>query len=330
MNLEVSRVNKLTSRNSGTMNLSGYEDLGVSLLKKENSEVSKRSRYLNPNSTIWPMGYGLVTSVYKYKHKKRIVNHNQFDGLPEELMLYIFKMLDKPTLIKCAFVCKEWKRITYDESLWHSLNIPCRRMSLMTLDNILRRNVRFLSISHSNIYVDNGHLFETLLPKLQYLDVSAVYINVQILNSLLNQCSNLVKLSLENCRLNQACCQNIERNTKLKVLNLSSTRGLDICGLKSIISLKNLEELNVSWAQMSDDDVHFLISNMIPTIKCLNISGFLKQIADYDLISLTRRCPQLIELDISDNLAITSDSLDCILQNQPNLKVLSMSRCYNI
>lgn len=76
---------------------------------------------------------------------------DQFDGLPEELVLYIFKMLDKPTLVKCAFVCREWKRLAYDESLWHSLNIPSHRMSLMALDNILKRNVRFLSISHSNV-----------------------------------------------------------------------------------------------------------------------------------------------------------------------------------
>lgn len=45
---------------------------------------------------------------------------------------------------------------------------------------------------------------------------------------------------------------------------------------------------------------------------------------------MNRRCPQLIDLDISDNLAITSNSLDFILLNQSNLKVLSMSRCYNV
>lgn len=41
-------------------------------------------------------------------------------------------------------------------------------------------------------------------------------------------------------------------------------------------------------------------------------------------------CPQLIELDISDNLAITSSSVDFILNKQSNLQILSMSRCYNV
>ncbi|XP_025406175.1 S-phase kinase-associated protein 2 [Sipha flava] len=309
--------------------LTGYEDLGVSPLL-ENNQIAKRCRYLNPHSTIWPMGYGLITSSYKYKHKKPIVNNNNFDTLPEEVILHIFKMLDKRTLTKCAYVCSQWHRIAYDESLWQCLNIPCRRMSTIALDNLLKRNIKFLSLSHANIYVDTVYTFETPLPKLQYLDMSAVFIKVDILNSLLKQCCNLVKLSLENCQVNHACCENIGRNTKLKVLNVASTSGLDNVGLKHILSLKNLEELNISWAHLNNTDLHFLLANMVPSMKRLNISGFLKQLADYDLISLVSCCPHLIELDISDSLSITATSLDYILNNQSNLKVLSMSRCYNV
>lgn len=39
---------------------------------------------------------------------------------------------------------------------------------------------------------------------------------------------------------------------------------------------------------------------------------------------------KLIELDISDSLAITASSLDKILEKNHELKVLSMNRCYNI
>lgn len=76
---------------------------------------------------------------------------DHFDRLPEEVILYIFKILDKLTLTKCAFVCHKWRRIAYDESLWQCLNIPNRRMSIMALDSILKRNVKYLSISHSNV-----------------------------------------------------------------------------------------------------------------------------------------------------------------------------------
>lgn len=60
-------------------------------------------------------------------------------------------MLDKRTLTKCAYVCRQWRRIACDESLWQCLNIPCRRMSIMALDNLLKRNIKFISLSHANV-----------------------------------------------------------------------------------------------------------------------------------------------------------------------------------
>lgn len=76
---------------------------------------------------------------------------DNFDKLPEEVILHVFTMLDKRTLTKCAHVCRQWRRITYDESLWQRLNIPCRRISIMALDNLLKRNIKFLSLSHANV-----------------------------------------------------------------------------------------------------------------------------------------------------------------------------------
>lgn len=314
---------------SSSSYLEGCKDLGVYNL--ENSRGSKRSRYLYPDTKIWPMGYGLNTYVYKRKQKKCLMNNDNFDTLPEEIVLKIFKMFDKRTLLKCALVCHRWRRIAYDESLWQYLNIPSRRMSVETLDNILARNIKYFSASHSNFYIfANQCLCKTPFPKLQYLDLSFVFMHFTTLRSLLKQCSNLIKLSLENCTVDSLCCQYIGHNTNLKVLNLASTVGLDRNSLEHIVSLQNLEELNVSWAKLEDDNLHYLMANMIPNIKCLNISGFLKQLADFDLSRLSTRCTKLIELDISDSLAITASSVDKILENNHELKVLSINRCYNI
>lgn len=121
-----------------------------------------------------------------------------FDWLPEEMILNIFKILDRRTLIKCTYVCKKWRRIAYDESLWQCLNIPRRRMTVMALDKLLRRNIKFISLSHGTVsYLSNGldlvfnvifkfqiigsqfYTFEIPLSKLQYLDMSAVIISVK-------------------------------------------------------------------------------------------------------------------------------------------------------
>jgi len=125
-----------------------------------------------------------------------------FEGLPEELILHIFKMLNKYTLTKCAFVCKQWRRIAYDESLWKCLNIPYRHMNIMTLDHLLRRNIKLLSISYAKvsylfyifnliftimtkfqIYIDTEYSFETPLTTLQYLDMSDVFVTVESNNN---------------------------------------------------------------------------------------------------------------------------------------------------
>lgn len=323
------KKNDVTDSTSSSSYFEDCKDLGVYSL--ENTRVSKRSRYLYPDTKIWPMGYGLNTYVYKRKQKKCQMNNDDFDTLPEEIVLKIFKMVDKRTLLKCALVCHQWRRIAYDESLWQYLNIPSRRMSISTLDNLLARNIKYFSASHSNFYIfANQCLCKTPFPKLQYLDLSSVFMHYNTLRSLLRQCTNLIKLSLENCSVDSICCQYIGLNTNLKVLNLASTVGLDRNGLEHIVTLQKLEELNVSWAKLEDDNLHYLMANMIPNIKCLNISGFLKQLADFDLTRLSSRCMKLIELDISDSLAITASSLDKILENNHELKVLSMNRCYNI
>lgn len=322
------KKNDLMNNSCSLSFFKGCKDLGVYTL--ENTRVSKRSRYLYPDAKIWPMGYGLNTDVYKRKQKKCLSN-DDFNTLPEEIVLKIFKMMSKRTLLKCALVCHQWRRIAYDESLWQHLNIPSRRISIMTLDNLLARNIKYFSASHSNLYIiANQCLFKTTFPKLQYLDLSSVFMDFNTLRSLLSQCSNLRKLSLENCNIDSLCCQYIGHNTNLKVLNLASTNGLDRTGLEYIVSLQNLEELNVSWAKMANENLHYLIANMIPNIKCLNISGFLKQLADFDLSKLSSRCMKLIELDISDSMLITTSSLDKILQKNHELKVLSINRCYHI
>lgn len=59
-----------------------------------------------------------------------------------------------------------------------------------------------------------------------------------VLNSLLSQCCNLIKLSLENCQVDALCCEKIGRNNNLKVLNLASSNGLDDDGIKHILKLK--------------------------------------------------------------------------------------------
>jgi len=44
-----------------------------------------------------------------------------YQVLPSELILQIFGYLDDKNLLQAAKVCKQFKQIAYDESLWHEL-----------------------------------------------------------------------------------------------------------------------------------------------------------------------------------------------------------------
>jgi len=60
----------------------------------------------------------------------------------------------------------------------------------------------------------------------------------------------------------------------------------------------------------------------------LNSLIYIEKISD--LSRLSSRCVKLIELDISDSLAITASGLDKVLETNHELTVLSINRCYNI
>jgi len=48
-------------------------------------------------------------------------NLNVADELSDEILLLIFKYLDRVTILSISHVCKSWNRVHYDDSLWDSL-----------------------------------------------------------------------------------------------------------------------------------------------------------------------------------------------------------------
>ena len=49
-----------------------------------------------------------------------------------------------------------------------------------------------------------------------------------------------------------------------------------------------------------------------------------------DVIALCRRCPNLVELDVSDSSLLTQTSIAVIHENLHRLEYLAMSRCYGV
>ncbi|XP_015186514.1 PREDICTED: S-phase kinase-associated protein 2-like [Polistes dominula] len=142
-------------------------------------------------------------------------------------------------------------------------------------------------------------------------------------------CKFLEKLSLESCTLNTECCKEISNCIDISVLNLSMCGGLNLTGILSVLKLRSLTELNVAWCSFNKQQVDVICKMLPSTMTRLNISGCEENMSDLNLSDLILSCPNIKELDLSDNTSLTEDIFS-ELTNLHNLEHLSLSRCFNI
>ncbi|KAI4480904.1 hypothetical protein M0804_010001 [Polistes exclamans] len=154
-------------------------------------------------------------------------------------------------------------------------------------------------------------------------------ISVNNLSQLLSKCKFLKKLSLESCTLDTACCKEISNCIDISVLNLCMCEGLDLKGILFILKLRSLTELNIGWCSFNKQQVDIICKMLPSTITRLNISGCKENMNDLNLSELILSCPNMVELDLSDNTSLTENILSKLIICQ-DLVHLSLSRCINI
>lgn len=260
---------------------------------------------------------------------------DHFSRLSDEIILHIFKYLPKKALIRCNYVCQRFNRCARDESLWTRLDLGGRSLRPGALGDILPRGVVILRLaqaemSHPVFDPELLQMYTGFESKLQYLDLSMAVITKPSLKSLLSRCRQLKKLSLEHVPVNDEICDEIAMNKDLEALNLAMVAGLEAWSIrKMMVELQNLNSLNCSWTNLNVDGVFALVSNVSPNLMRLNLSGCRKTMFDSHLVTLAKRCPQLIELDVSDCTALSSNAVTFICKFM-TLEYLSLSRCYQI
>nr|CAD7429259.1 unnamed protein product [Timema monikensis] len=179
-------------------------------------------------------------SFFIFRRKKPTAD-DAFSKLSDEMVLTIFRHMPKKSLVRCAFVCKRWRRIAYDESLWSRLDLSLRTLRPGNLGYTLVRGVSILRLAQAEV---SDPVFECASPlvtkeydcKLQYLDLSMAVISKRGLADLLKCCRHLRKLSIEHCTVNKDICAAISLNSNLEVLNLSACYGLTEDSINTIIT----------------------------------------------------------------------------------------------
>ncbi|XP_033117055.1 S-phase kinase-associated protein 2-like isoform X2 [Anneissia japonica] len=345
-------------------------DLGVELLQpgaSDDEDSSTTSKINSPASSHVNL-YDMTTPspvrgfpVHKHTDyccscqqvKELQPSKEPFQSLTNEVILSVFQWLPLSSLLSCARVCKRWKMLAYDDSLWRQINLTRFHFPPGTLGKVLERGCTAVKLAQASV---NGPLGHSESPKIQslrrgtrkrrhsqqvtpsqlaieYLDLSICKIDDDLLYDLLTRCHKLRKLSLESCQVNKdvlSAIGNLSVNT-LEDLNLCMCTGITQNAINQLlVCCKSLNSLNLAWCDLkSASCINSVVSWSSDTLKNLNISGYRNHMTDDEVKLLVQNFPNLVDLDLSDS-SITKDSVHLIASFLKKLRHVSLSRCYGI
>jgi len=262
-----------------------------------------------------------------------------FNTLSDEVVLNVFKWLPKSTLSRCSLVCKRWRRLVKDESLWKRVDLGLRNILPGVVGEVLSRGCTILRLSRSTLIsplfkfaaLPTPTFCSSRLSKLVILDLSMANAELDCLEDLFKTCRQLKKLGLERCLLSDEACRQIGKNSNLEVLHLALTEGWSDGAVGLMFSgLTQLTELNISWTDVSEAGLGRLVGLLPPSLERLNLAGYRSSLQDAHIEELVTQCRNIRELDVSDATVITSAALNLIADNLLKLESLSTSRCYAI
>ncbi|XP_046865075.1 S-phase kinase-associated protein 2-like [Xenia sp. Carnegie-2017] len=257
-----------------------------------------------------------------------------WNKLSDEVILAVFKSLDKVNLFVCSRVCKRWQRLAYDESLWQSLNLSEFTVDENVLKQLFNRGVVVMRLAWLKVLpltdVIEDLSNDSAVYRVQYLDVTSSSISEKILHQVLKSCKNLKKLSLEACSISDRILRAISRCHHLSVLNLSMCQYVGKVGLRSLAigCSRVMTELNLAWTNLTPESIDVVVKSF-PLLRKLNLSGCRETLCDEAVSVLLSTCPNLSCLDLSDCTEISERSVRCIVDHG-NIKHLALSRCRGI
>ncbi|XP_072173268.1 S-phase kinase-associated protein 2-like [Diadema setosum] len=355
----------------GVEELSNMEDKagakqGIQKLKGKAASGAKGTTGQGKNGVrhTTPSPASLRTSTQNHIHngtdcscKRRILESSKqpdsFSCLSDEVILAIFRWLPIKTLTHCAKVSRRWRQLAYDEELWRRVDLSSRNFQPHILGMILRRGVTAAKVSRSTIAgpvfnaddeesaMEEGDSVEISRPPLPAsthlslvsLDLSAcITDDPASIQSILERCHALQRLSLESCSLNEGALHSLAAACgSIQVLNLAMCRLACHSGLVALLTnAQQLTCLNMSWVNLSRSALAQVIPVLSPSLQQLNLSGYREKLKDEDVTVLVSRCKSLVELDLSDSTVLTNHALAAITESLAELRHLSLSRCYDI
>lgn len=231
--------------------------------------------------------------------------------LPDELIMYIFKLLPLDAILACENVCQRWKKLARDATLWKNIII------------VYSGKPGQSEVSAKNLQIIQSHCEYICCLKLQYI------YSYSVITSILEKCDNLVSLELVMCRVGKEFEVDIKRWPNLKKLSMKNTLLLQSQTDLNIqydkfkyLNYLSLSEFGLNLTN-SESLLHckYLSHIYIDKIKVLDLEFVMKLILTQQNILKT--------LHIYGGDAVNNECLK-ILSYCPMLKDLAIIRCENL
>ena len=100
-----------------------------------------------------------------------------FDDLPEEIILQIFTNLEFYDNASASQVCKRWKLLCEDQSLWLKINLNNRKVPVKFIEKALRHGCHYLGFGRAGGIKGVASLYSgtpsfSIKNQLKYLSIS--------------------------------------------------------------------------------------------------------------------------------------------------------------
>ena len=164
-----------------------------------------------------------------------------FEDMPDEIVLEIFKHLEFYDNASSSQVCKRWKLLSEDQSIWQKINLGGRQVPAKFIEKALRHGCQYLSLHGTEIGNETGLNLFSLKNQLKYLSISCDEEHEHhefLMKNLLSATQLLEKLSIECDRECGFYFQPniIQNNQTLTVLRISEHKSLTLQTVKRIFT----------------------------------------------------------------------------------------------
>lgn len=285
--------------------------------------------------------------------KKIKISTPDMDCLPDSIVLQVFSYFPQTQLCHLALVCKRWKRLVYDGSLWRQVSL--HRMKSYDIDNLMGnpigRQLKKLVFWKCSVSPDNLVTLSEFCPQLQELYLrrntikepkqmlpKAVFAELLVLDA--RELQGYVGHVLQIV----ASAQNIEMvaidstmdgffdpyvfndATRLKVLDCSRCMGIEDEDVATIaFSCPNLQSLSLMRCYNIEGTSFPSLFRYCLSLKSLSISYTHVTNRVIEACALEKSC--LEELDMSHCPGISSSGVYSVTSRLKDMSYLNINGC---